>query len=218
MAASLKPNRPIVETIPVGSLRCNAYIIGCPRTGRGLIIDPGDEAERILERVRALGLTIDALVHTHTHFDHIGASRALAENLGAPVVIHTDEVRLYAMMPRQRQMFALAPGEPPPPADRLLEDGEEVRAGDICLRVIHTPGHTLGSICLEMDGRLFSGDTLFQGSVGRTDLGGTSLQELVGVIKDRLYRLDDGTEVLPGHGEATSMGIEKRLNPYLTED
>lgn len=206
----------IVEAHPVGALRCNAYIIGCPKTGKGIIIDPGDEGERLLERVRDLGLSIEALVHTHTHLDHVSASRELAEALGAPILIHPHDHELYRLLPKQRELFGFAPGAEPREVDRFLEDEEVIRFGDgHALRVIHTPGHTLGSVCLEMGERLFSGDTLFQGSIGRTDLGGTSPEGLVRSIKQRLYPLDDDTRVLPGHGPDTTMGIEKATNPFL---
>lgn len=207
--------QPIFEVHRVGPLSCNAYLLGCPRTHRGLIIDPGDEAELLLERARALGLKIEALVHTHTHLDHVGATRTIAERLSAPVLIHREDLRLYKLLPEQRRMFGMAPGEAPPEVDRFVEHDEEIRVGDLSFRVIHTPGHTLGSICLSSGGQLFSGDTLFQGSIGRTDLGGTSPEGLVRSIKERLYPLGDQTHVLPGHGPATTLGVEKRANPFL---
>jgi len=206
---------PIFEVRAVGPLRCNAYLLGCRRTHRGLIIDPGDEAEVLLERARALGLGIEALVHTHTHLDHVSASRRVAEEFRAPILIHEEDLTLYRMLPEQRQMFGLPRGDDPRPPDRFLEDGEELRVGDLTLRVIHTPGHTLGSVCLQMGDRLFSGDTLFRGSIGRTDLGGTSPGGLVRSIKSKLYPLDDDTLVLPGHGERTTLGEEKTSNPFL---
>jgi len=206
---------PIFEVHPVGLLKCNAYLIGCPRTKKGIIIDPGDEADFLLERVRSLGLEIELLVHTHTHVDHVSASERLSDELGAPILIHPDDVELYKLLPGQRQMLGFPPGEEPREADRLLEDEEELRAGDLSLQVIHTPGHTPGSVCLRWGERLFSGDTLFAGGIGRTDLGGISPEKLVHSIKDRLYRLDDDTVVLPGHMEETTLGIEKRTNPFL---
>lgn len=208
-------NTPIFEVREVGPLRCNAYLIGCPRTKRGIIIDPGDEADLLLRRVRDLGLSIEALIFTHTHLDHVGAAERLARELGSPIMVHPADLPLYRRLPLQRQMFNLPPGDAPREPERHLDDCEEIRAGDIELEVIHTPGHTLGSICLRWKERLFSGDTLFRGSVGRTDLGGTSLGGLVASIKDRLYDLDEDTEVLPGHGESTTLGIEKRMNPFL---
>ena len=212
---TMDTKNPIFEVHPVGPLQCNAYLLGCPRTKEGLIIDPGGDEELLLARVRALGLEIKALVHTHTHLDHVDATRRLAEELGAPILIHEDDHPLYQLLGEQRKLFGLAPGEDPRGIDKFLEDGEEVKAGDLRLKVIHTPGHTMGSICLTLEDRLFSGDTLFQGSIGRTDLGGTSPTELVRMVKDRLYHLDDDTEVRPGHGESTTMGIEKQTNPFL---
>jgi hydroxyacylglutathione hydrolase len=206
---------PLLEVHPVGPLACNAYLLGCPRTRQGIIIDPGDEPDRLLERARALGLRIEALVHTHTHLDHVGGTARVARELESPILIHREDLDLYRLLPEQRRLFGLPPGEAPRPVDRFLEHGEEIEVGDLKLRVIHTPGHTLGSICLEMGDRLFSGDTLFRGSIGRTDLGGTSPEELVRSIKTRLYHLDDATVVLPGHQEATTMGEEKRWNPFL---
>ncbi|MBI4584922.1 MAG: MBL fold metallo-hydrolase [Planctomycetes bacterium] len=207
---------PILEVHPLGPLQCNAYILGCPRTREGVIIDPGDNPEFLAERVRALDLDIKALIHTHTHFDHVGASRGLSERLGAPILIHPDDHELYRLLPKQLELFGFAPGEEPKPVDRFLEDGEVLNFGaGWSLKVIHTPGHTLGSVCLELGERLFSGDTLFRGSVGRTDLGGTSLEGLVQSIKKRLYPLDEDTLVLPGHGPDTQLGVEKRTNPFL---
>ncbi len=208
-------SEPIIEVLEVGPFRCNAYLVGCPRTRKGIIVDPGDDAEVLLARARELGLSIEALVHTHTHLDHVGATRRISEELSAPILFHPRDVPLYRVLREQRRMCGLPPGEDPREADRLIEDSEEIRSGDLGLQVIHTPGHTLGSICLRMGERLFSGDTLFRGSIGRTDLGGTSMAELVGSIKDRLYRLDDETRVLPGHGPPTTMGEEKRSNPFL---
>jgi hydroxyacylglutathione hydrolase len=211
------PENLIFEVHPVGILRCNAYLLGCGRTHRGLIIDPGDNADLLLERARALGLTIEGLVHTHTHLDHVGATRRLAEELQAPVLIHRDDLPLYKILPEQRMMFGLPEGEAPRPVDRFLEDEEVIEVGDLRLRVIHTPGHTHGSICLESGDRLFSGDTLFRGSIGRTDLGGTTPEGLVRSVKERLYPLDEETRVLPGHGPPTTLAIEKRTNPFLRE-
>ncbi len=205
----------IFEIHPVGLLKCNAYLIGCTKSKRGIIIDPGGEADLLLDRIRHLDLKIEALVHTHTHMDHVGATKQLAEELGAPILIHSDEVQLYRLLKEQRRMFGLPPGEDPRPPDRLLEDEEEIQAGTVSLQVMHTPGHTRGSICIRMGERLFSGDTLFAGSIGRTDLWGISPEKLVQSVKTRLYRLDDDTAVFPGHGEETILGIEKRTNPFL---
>jgi hydroxyacylglutathione hydrolase len=206
----------IIESREVGPFRCNAYLIGCPRTKKGLIIDPGDEAEVLLERARELGLSIEALVHTHTHLDHVGATRRIAEELAAPILIHPADIPLYRLLKEQRKLFGFPEGDDPRDADRLIEDQEEIRSGDLGFQVIHTPGHTPGSICLRLGDRLFSGDTLFRGSIGRTDLGGTSTGELVRSIKERLYPLGDHTDVLPGHGPPTTLGQEKRTNPFLT--
>lgn len=206
---------PILEAHPTGAFLCNAYILGCPRTRSGIVIDPGDEPDMLLERVRALGLHIEALVHTHTHLDHVGATRRLSEELGAPILIHREDLKLYDLLRDQRRLFGFPEGDAPKRPDRLLEHGEEVVAGDLRLRVIHTPGHTLGSICVAWGDRLFSGDTLFRGSIGRTDLGGTSPEELVRSIRERIYPLGD-PQVLPGHGEATTLEEERRTNPFLS--
>lgn len=207
---------PIQEVHAVGPFQANAYILGCRLTGKGIVIDPGDEGEVLIARVRALDLDIEAIALTHGHLDHAGAATDLHEALGAPVLLHEADARVYGAIRDQRRLFGLPAGKTPIPPDRLLRHGEEIRAGEIVLRVIHTPGHTLGSVCFLIEGgKLFSGDTLFRGSIGRTDIGGTSPEELVRSIEERLCVLDDATEVFPGHGEPTTIGIEKRTNPFL---
>ena len=208
---------PILEVRAVGPFQANAYILGCRRTGKGIVIDPGDEGEVLIARVRALGLDIEAIALTHGHLDHAGAATDLHEALGAPVLLHEADARIYGTIRDQRRLFGLPAGKAPVPPDRLLLHGDEVRAGDLVLRVIHTPGHTLGSACFLLEGgKLFSGDTLFRGSIGRTDIGGTSPEELVRSIEERLCGLGDATEVFPGHGEPTTIGIEKATNPFLS--
>jgi glyoxylase-like metal-dependent hydrolase (beta-lactamase superfamily II) len=221
----------IEKNLVVGPFQCNCRLIVCPRTGHGLLIDPGDEAEQILKAVstaRTPGgapVEIKYLLHTHGHLDHVGAARPVREKLAtAPkIALHRGDEPLYLALQTQGQLFGLT-YEQPLPVDHYLEEGEELKVGDLKLSIIHTPGHSPGSICLRLheDGALkipetlYSGDTLFQGSVGRTDLWGGDQDQMFKSIRSRILSLDDDTRVCPGHGPETRIGIEKRENPFLT--
>lgn len=192
------------------------------------MVDPGDEAPRIL---RELGdqVKVKYLLHTHGHLDHIGASRAVKEGLSArgsstppQIAIHREDEPLYLALQKQGALFGMI-YEEPLPVDRYLEDGEEIQIGKLRFSVIHTPGHSPGSVCLRMHEdsaqgvreTLYSGDTLFQGSVGRTDLWGADQEQMFSSIRNRILTLDDETRVCPGHGPETKIGIERRENPFL---
>jgi len=214
----------IVETHPVGLLQCNCTIVGCPQTREAIVVDPGGDAPLILERVAALGLKVVRIVHTHAHFDHVMGTRELQEATGAPVDLHPDEHFLYDDLAAQLALVGLPPAiEIPaaPPVDHHLEDGETLRFGEAGTLVIHSPGHTPGSCCFSLptaDGLLLlAGDTLFRGSVGRTDFPRGSFDALQASIRDRLLPLDDATRVIPGHGPETSIGLERRQNPFLAD-
>lgn len=204
----------ILETLVVGWFAANCYIVGCPATKEAMVIDPGDEPERILEAVDRLGVSVRCLVNTHGHADHIGADREVKDATGAPLYIHRLDAPLLADPSRNLSAWA---GDPLPPVapGRLLEDGDVIEVGEMSFRVIHTPGHTPGGICLATDGVVFSGDTLFAGSVGRTDFPGGSHAALVRSIKEKLLTLPDDTVVYPGHGASTTIGQEKAHNPFL---
>ena len=208
--------RPIVETFPVGPLQCNCTILADPVSREAVVIDPGDEPERILRVLESMQLTPVALLHTHAHLDHITASRAVKEATGAPIRLHPDDRPLYDALPEQAAFFGFRAEEPLPP-DAPLADGEIVRFGPHRLRAIHTPGHTPGSTCFLLEGdtpTLFSGDTLFRRSIGRTDLWGGDQDKILESIRGRLFALDGGTPVVCGHGPGTTIAEEKRLNPF----
>jgi glyoxylase-like metal-dependent hydrolase (beta-lactamase superfamily II) len=207
---------PILETIPVGPLQCNCTILGDPGSGEALVIDPGDEPERILQALRARGLTPVALLHTHAHFDHIGGSRRVKETTAAPIRLHAADFPLYDALPVQAAHFGLSAEDPLPP-DRAVEDGETIRFGAFAVTAIHTPGHTPGSTCyhFERERVLFSGDTLFRRSIGRTDLWGGDTDTILASIRERLYSLPGELRVVCGHGPDTTIAEEKRANPFV---
>jgi len=208
----------IQETLAVGPLQCNCVILGCERTREAVVIDPGDEAERIVRAITSAGLSVKYLLHTHAHFDHVGATREVKKAAGGAPCLHRDDEFLYTHLPMQGQLFGFRLEEAPP-VEKFLEDGETVVFGDHRMEVIHTPGHSPGGLCfrLETGGAqwLFSGDTLFDHSVGRTDLWGGDGENLTRSIRTRIFTLDDETRVQPGHGPQTLVGVEKRENPFL---
>jgi len=196
------------------------YILGCEDTHKGLVIDPAGEEERILKTARASGLTIESVVNTHGHPDHTCGNRKIAEQTGAKIYMHALDDRFFNTP--QGQSMAMQMGfTPSPSADVHLEDGDIIPFGDRGLAVLHTPGHSPGGICLYVENNLFTGDTLFVGAVGRTDLPGGSMETLLRSIKDRILPLPDETIVWPGHdygGSPTStIALEKRHNPYITD-
>lgn len=206
----------ILETLVVGSIGANCYIVGCEKTKAALVIDPGGEGDRILQRVDELGLNVELVVNTHGHLDHIAENKYLREKTGAKLAIHKDDAEM--LVDPEKNLSALFDSGSPiisPPADILLSDGDELKFGEYTIQVLHTPGHTVGSICLKLDKTLFTGDTLFVGSIGRTDFPGGSYSEILNSIKTKLYPLDDDLTVYPGHGPRTTLGHEKRNNPYV---
>ncbi|HEX3550518.1 MAG TPA: MBL fold metallo-hydrolase [Candidatus Elarobacter sp.] len=209
----------IVETFPVGALACNCTIVGDEASGEAIVIDGGDEVPEIARRLAARGLRPRYLVHTHAHIDHIAALGPLRERVGGEGLLHHADLPLYATLARQAMWLGMVEAPSVVTIDGDLEDGAELRAGAIALRCLHTPGHTPGStsFALEMNGAttLFTGDTLFRGAVGRWDLGGTSLADIVSSIRRKLLVHDDASVVVPGHGPATTIGAERRENPYL---
>jgi glyoxylase-like metal-dependent hydrolase (beta-lactamase superfamily II) len=206
----------IFERLAVGPLQCNCYILGDERTREALVIDPGDEAGRILAVIGRHRLTVRAIVQTHAHFDHVGATAPLREATGAEVCLHPDDRQLYDHLPMQAEWFGL-PAPEATTITRWCEDGDEIKAGSVSLGVLHTPGHTPGSVCLGASGLLFSGDTLFCGGVGRTDLWGGSYEQLMASLQQRLLALPEETMVYPGHGPESTIGRERRTNPFLQQ-
>jgi len=203
----------ILNKLVVGPLASNCYIVGSESNKEGMIIDPGDEAEVILRNVKDLGLEIRSIVLTHGHIDHIGALKEVKEATGAEVTIHTDEAQALQKQPLST-LLGLAYPTPLPP-DRLLQDGDSMDIGDVHFLVLHTPGHSPGGICLLGQGVVFSGDTLFNYGIGRTDLPGGSHSQLMNSIHTKLMILPDNTVVYPGHGPETTIGTERRGNPFL---
>jgi hydroxyacylglutathione hydrolase len=240
----------IHEIIPVGALQCNCSILGDPITREAIVVDPGDEVERILEILRRHDLKVRAIVSTHTHIDHVGGLAQLHGATKAPVLIHEGDLELYTHLDMQAQWLGVAT-----PAMMRIQDfvkeGDAVRWGGFAARVLHTPGHTPGSISLVVENagegeagasrhshahrshehvqptsrkvgmasgdstRLIAGDTLFQGSIGRTDLWGGSTKDILKSIHEKLLTLPDETLVTPGHGDNTTIGAERESNPFL---
>lgn len=211
-------------TIPVGMLQCNCAIIGDPLTREALVIDPGDEVHRILELLGRHRLTVKAIVSTHAHIDHVGGLSKLAQYTGAPILMHRDDLPLYQGMEVQAAFLGMATPEITE-VDQLLKEGDALRWGSFQANVIHTPGHTPGSVSLYLPKdsgaiaiptpRLFAGDTLFAGSIGRTDLWGGSMEQISESLRGKLMQLPDDTIVHPGHGPLTSIGQERNTNPFL---
>lgn len=204
------------EIFPVGILGCNCSVIGDEQTHEGMVIDPGDNIQHVLDVVRKHGLKIKQIVITHAHIDHVGGAMKLRAATGAPILLNKNDYALLKMLDIQAAWI----GAPPPGAveiDQTLEDQDVITAGNLRASVLHTPGHTQGSVCLYFpaEKKLIAGDTLFQGSIGRTDLPGGSFEQIIDSLHDRLLALPDETIVVPGHGALTTIGAERESNPFL---
>ena len=234
------PPKLIHEIIPVGLLQCNCSILGDPVTGEAIVIDPGDEVDRILEILRRHNLKVRAIVSTHTHIDHVGGLPALHRATGAPVLIHEADLGLYKALDQQAEMIGIPIPEMMQIKD-FVKEGDNLLWGGYQAQVLHTPGHTPGSISLVVDAtsisavaphshvggahssatteppvaRLIAGDTLFQGSIGRTDFPGGSYPQIIASIHEKLLTLPDELVVIPGHGDLTTIGQEREFNPFL---
>ena len=204
----------IIEKLEVGPIMANCFILGCEETQEAVVIDPGDDADVILMKLADLNLKVKYLINTHGHFDHVGGNARMKEVTGAILAIHPLDEPMLSQLSSSATMFGLSSDNSPPP-DLHLNEGDEVVFGKITLKVIHTPGHSQGGICLYTPGHLFAGDTLFARSIGRTDLPGGDFDTLIASIKDKLLVLDDNTVVYTGHGPETSIGQEKQMNPFL---
>jgi len=209
----------ILETFPVGPLQCNCVVLGDEQERAAVVIDPGDEAEAIEEVLDQHKLDLKEIVHTHAHVDHILAADRLRKDRGGRVGLHESDRFLWEAVPMQASFIGMT-ARPLGAVDRWLKGGDTVVFGRHHLDVLETPGHTPGSLCFLLDGKpplVFSGDTLFLQSVGRTDLWGGSHERLVASIRDRLFTLDDETLVHPGHGPMTTIRDEKNTNPFLRD-
>lgn len=204
----------ILKSMEVGPIMANCYILGCEETLEAAVIDPGGDADRILQTVSQLGLTVKLIINTHGHFDHVGANKRLKEATGAPICIHQEDAPMLAHLNRAAASFGLSAENSPTP-DTMPADGDILTFGRIDLKVIHLPGHSPGGIALQTGDAVFVGDTLFSGSIGRTDLPGGNYNQLIQSVRTRLFTLPDETRVYCGHGPATTIGREKRYNPFF---
>ncbi|HYR61976.1 MAG TPA: MBL fold metallo-hydrolase [Actinomycetota bacterium] len=205
----------VFEQLVVGALQCNCYLVGDPATRQAIVIDPGDEADDILAAADRHGLTLVAAVATHAHFDHILAADAIRRATGIPFYLHAEDIATLALNQEAARLFLGMEVPPSPEVDRTYADGDELVAGSLHLGVIHTPGHSPGSVSLVAPGEaLFSGDTLFYASVGRADLPGGDMGQELASIRERLFPLGD-LPVFPGHGPPTTLDEERVSNPYV---
>ena len=207
----------IHEILPVGMLACNCSILGDESTGEAVVIDPGDDIGQVQQILAKHHLRVKYIVATHAHIDHVGGIEMLKQATGAAVLMHQSDFPLYQKLAMQAEWLGVpAPGMTD--VDQFLKEGDSLRWGALSLEVLHTPGHSPGSLSLHLPGdneRILSGDTLFQGSIGRTDLWGGSMDEILRSIRNRLLIFPDQTPVFPGHGSPTTIGEERERNPFL---
>jgi hydroxyacylglutathione hydrolase len=206
----------IHEIFPVGPLQCNCSVIGDEQTHEAMVIDPGDDISRVLEAVRRHGLTVKLIVITHGHIDHIGGAAKLKQATGAPVLLNRNDSPQLKMLDLQAAWVGMAPpGDIK--IDQTMAEGDKIQAGGLSASVMETPGHTEGSVCLYFapQKKLIAGDTLFAGSIGRTDLPGGDFKKIMRSLQQRVLALPDETIVVPGHGPLTTIGAERESNPFL---
>ena len=212
----------IAQTLAVGPLACNCTIIADEDTGQAIVVDGGDGVDEVAGFLKRNRLRAKYLVHTHAHLDHIGDLGRLRDRTGGSGLLHPADLPLYRMLPLQARWIGIGNAPPVVPLDGELHDGDRLDVGSVACRVLHTPGHTPGSVSLEFDDGvrnvLLTGDTLFAGAIGRWDLGGTSMEDIVNSIRSKLLTYDDATPVIPGHGPFTTIGTERATNPYLSAE
>ena len=204
----------IIKELAVGPIMANCFIVGCERTKSAVVIDPGDEANKILMALDQSKLTVKYILNTHGHFDHVGGNQKMKDATQAEILIHKADAPMLGMLSSFGASFGLNVDNSPP-ADRTIDEGDKITFGDITLKVIHTPGHSPGGVSFYTDGIVFVGDTLFAGSIGRTDFPGGDFNTLISSIKNKLFPLGDEVKVYTGHGPDTTIGMEKRYNPFL---
>jgi glyoxylase-like metal-dependent hydrolase (beta-lactamase superfamily II) len=208
----------IHEILPVGPLQCNCSVIGDDVSHEAIVIDPGDDIEDVLAIVRKHKLQVKHIVITHAHIDHVGGAMKLRAATGAPILLNQNDYALLKMLDEQAAWIGMdSPGKVD--IDQSVGQADTIKAGSLVADVIHTPGHTEGSVCLyfPMEKKLIAGDTLFAGSIGRTDLPGGSMQKILRSLQDKVLALPDETVVVPGHGPLTTIGEERESNPFLTK-
>jgi hydroxyacylglutathione hydrolase len=199
----------------VGPLQCNCYVVGDPATRQAILIDPGGDADALIEDLAEARVEVTAIVATHAHFDHIVAAERVRAATGAPFHLHKGDLQLLDWFQESGRLLLGIDLGSPPDVDTSPSEGDLLRAGEVELQVLHTPGHSPGSISLVADGALFSGDTLFAGSIGRSDLPGGDGRALLNAIQEKLLGLGDDVKVYPGHGPPTTIEREKAYNPFL---
>lgn len=204
----------IIKRFIAGRLENNMYLVADEKSSEAVLIDATQDLPEIQKAVKDLGVKVKYILLTHGHFDHIFGLNSLKKSLNAPAVICKDDLVISDNINEFTRLFGL-PDSVPPKYDMYIKDGDEILLGSYKIKVIHTPGHTEGGVCYLVDGKLFSGDTLFRGSVGRTDLFGGNFGKLSDSIKNKLFKLDDKTEVFPGHGDMTTIGFEKKYNEII---
>jgi glyoxylase-like metal-dependent hydrolase (beta-lactamase superfamily II) len=207
-----------LQLLTVGPVSCNCAIVACPETGEAAVIDPGGHPDRIMSAIRSSGVKVRHILHTHGHFDHVLATGEVAAATGAEIWLHKGDRGLYQNLTRQVRMFGLAADQPPAPT-QWFADGATIAIGTLSAKVLHTPGHTPGSVgfYFASEALLFSGDTLFYESVGRTDFEGGSADDLARSIRGKLYCLPEQTRVIPGHGDETTIAHERANNPFVAD-
>jgi hydroxyacylglutathione hydrolase len=204
----------IFKRMVVGPIEVNCYILADDVTKAGIVVDPGDNVDEILEFVRKNNIIVKYIVNTHCHFDHAGGNKKLKDETGAQILIHENELPVLERMADSAKGWGFAI-DPSPDPDKLLKEGDIIKIGDIDVDILHTPGHSPGGICLKFDNKVLSGDTLFAGGIGRTDFPGGSHDQLLKSIREKLFTLSPDLQVYPGHGPSSSIQNEKVHNPFF---
>ncbi len=202
-----------IEKMEVGAFAANCYLVACKETRYGVIIDPGAEGKQIIKQVERMGMTVKYIMNTHGHIDHVGSNMEIKNAFDVPVLVHEKDAAMFRSPQASLAIFT-GKGKLKPP-DQTFQEGDEFQVGRLTIRILETPGHTPGSVTLDINARLFTGDTLFAGSIGRTDLPGGSYRQIIDSIKQKILVYRDDTVVYPGHGPLTTVEEERQFNPFL---